>query len=159
MQFSVPQFTDVEDRIVAGLTIKQFGIVFGAGTLVFVIFTLTKSLPGTIAAGLILGLPSLIVAFGRINGRPIYSTFGPLIGYMTGGRLYVFHKQAKTLPQDRITKIEVTAPSITRLGAEAAMTRLKNLNYVLQQQASQEQVLLDHIETARENERNQAQNR
>ena len=156
MQFSVPQFTDVEDRIVAGLTIKQFGIVFGAGTLVFVVFTLTKNLPGTIAAGLILGLPSLIIAFGRINGRPIYSTFVPLFGYLTGGRLFVFHKQAKVLPQDRITKVEIVEPPVPRLGAAAAMVRLKNLNYVLQQQASQEQVLLDHIAAAREAERNQA---
>lgn len=155
MQFSVPQFTDVEDRIVAGLTIKQFGIVFGAGTLIFVVYTLSKNLVATIVMGLVLGLPSLIIAFGRVNGRPIYATFGPLFGYLTGGRLYVFHKQAKTLPQDRMVKIEVVEPLVTKLGAEAAVVRLKNLNYVLQQQASQEQVLLEHIATARQNEQNE----
>ena len=35
MQFPVPQFTDVEDRIIGPLTIKQFGIVFGAGVVIF----------------------------------------------------------------------------------------------------------------------------
>jgi hypothetical protein len=35
MQYPVPQFTDVEDRIIGPLTLKQFGIIFGAGVVIF----------------------------------------------------------------------------------------------------------------------------
>lgn len=149
MQFSVPQFTDVEDRIVAGLTFKQFGIVFLAGVLVFVVFTISKSVIATIVLGVILGFPALVVAFGRVNGRPIYAAFGPLMGYLTGGRLYVFHKQAKSLPQDREAAIEVREIKVPALDAVSAVIQLKKLNYILQQQASQEQVLLGRIATSR----------
>ncbi len=144
MQFAVPQFTDVEDKIVAGLSFMQFGIVFGAGALIFAVYTISKNISVTIPMALLLGLPALILAFGRVNGRPIYAIFGPLFSYITGGKLYVFHKQAKSLPQDYEVEMEVTEKP-AQLGGDVVMVRLKKMNYILQQQASQEQVLLERI--------------
>jgi hypothetical protein len=149
MQFGVPQFTDVEDKLVAGMTFKQFGIIFGAGVMVFVIFTLTSSVAATIVAGLFIGMPALIIAIARINGRPLYSMFGSMLRFMFGPKLYIFHKQAKTLPSDRLEKAEVHEEQPARLSKQAAVVRLKQLNYVLQQQAIEEQQLLNRVADVR----------
>jgi hypothetical protein len=145
MQFSVPQFTDVEDRIVAGLTLKQFGIVFGTGALIFAFYTLTKSILAVIALIIFLGVPALVVAFGKINGRPIYSAFGTFIRYFTGSKVYIFHKQAQTLHEHKAGTVKIHEQAPPPLGQEAAVTRMKQLNYLLQQQAGEEQTLLDRI--------------
>jgi hypothetical protein len=144
MQFSVPQFTDVEDRIVAGLTFRQFGIVFGAGVVVFVFFTLTKSVAVTIASAIIIGIPAIIVAFGKVNGRPIYTGFGNLLRFAIGPKLYVFHKEAQALDEKQIRDIKAEQP-LAPIDNKSAVVRIKKLNYLLQQQASEEQLLLQRI--------------
>ncbi len=151
MQFSVPQFTDVEDRIVAGLSLKQFGIVFGAGVIIFAFYTLTKSVVAVIVMFLFVGIPALVVAFGKINGRPIYAAFGNFIRYFTGSKVYIFHKQAQSLHEGKVQKIKISEPEAPRLGQEAAVIRMKQLNYLLQQQAGEEQVLLDRIAVEKRN--------
>ncbi len=144
MQFSVPQFTDVEDRIVAGLSIKQFGIVFGAGVIIFAFFTITKSIIITIVLGILVGLPALVVAFGKMNGRPIYSAFGNFIRYFTGGKVYIFRKQAQDIT-DVAEKVEIKQQTVPKASAQTTVMRMKQLNYLLQQQAGEEQALLDRI--------------
>lgn len=142
MQFAVPQFTDVEDKLVAGLTFKQFGIVFGAGILVFVVYTISQSLIATILSAILFGIPAIVAAFGRVNGRPIYTSFGPLVTHLGGGKVYVFQKQAQTARQH---VPEVTVVAAAPKDAENPMVRLKRLNYTLQQQSSQKQELIDRI--------------
>jgi len=151
MQFSVPQFTDIEDRIVAGLTLKQFGLIFGAGVIIFAFYSLTKSIIAVIIAVIFVGLPAVVVAFGKVNGRPIYMAFGNLLGYFSASRMYVFHKEAKSLPKSA-PKLEVKEQAPKALDQNTAMVRMKQLNYLLQQQASQEQVLLDRIAQERRNQ-------
>jgi len=153
MQFSVPQFTDVEDRIVAGLSIKQFGIVFGAGVIIFAFFSLTKSIVVTIVLGLLVGAPALVVAFGKINGRPIYSAFGSFFSYFTSAKVYIFHKEAQGMPDDKKKKIEVHEQAPKALDAKSTVVRMKQLNYILQQQAGEEQALLDRIAVEQKNQR------
>jgi len=145
MQFSVPQFTDVEDRIVAGLSLKQFGIVFGAGVIIFGFFSLTKSVVGTVVVGLFVALPALVVAFGKMNGRPIYTAFGSFIRYFTGGKVYVFHKQVQGIRDDGKQKIAITQQPAQAADARSTVLRIKKLNYLLQQQAGEEQALLDRL--------------
>ena len=38
MQFSVPQFVEVEDKIIGPLTLKQFLVLLGGGFVVFVLY-------------------------------------------------------------------------------------------------------------------------
>ena len=39
MQFKVPQFIDMEDKIVGPLTLKQFAYILGAGGFSFLLWT------------------------------------------------------------------------------------------------------------------------
>jgi hypothetical protein len=93
MQFPVPQFTDVEDKIIGPLTIKQFGIVFGMGMILFLGYSATKSVIVLIFLFMILGIPALALAFGKVNGRPIYNSIGYFVAFFLSPKVMVFHKQ------------------------------------------------------------------
>lgn len=144
MQFPVPQFTDIEDRIIGALSFKQFGIVFLAALGTFAVFTITKNVAMTIGTGVILGLPALALTFGRLNGRPLYSSAGNFVRFLFGAKIYVFHKQAQTLAEQKIpvTVTEQKAPK----DRKATAIKIKELNYILQQEASEENILLARIQ-------------
>jgi hypothetical protein len=122
--------------------------------LVFVFYTLTKSLIITILIAVFAGLPALVVAFGKVNGRPIYMAFGNFINYFTGSKEYIFHKQAKSLPSDFADKVVIKEQAPAAVDAKSAVLRIKQLNYLLQQQASEEQTLLERVAVERIRERN-----
>src|SRR3989344_1408646 len=90
-QFQVPQFIDIEDKIIGPLTLKQFFyllIGFGIAAILFRIFK------GIIAV--ILGLPiaalSVAFAFLKINSRPLPVLAKGFIAYIFRPRLYVWKK-------------------------------------------------------------------
>jgi hypothetical protein len=143
MQFPVPQFTDVEDRIIGGLSFKQFGIVFVAAVLTFAAYTMTKSVPATIGVGIITGLPALALTFGKLNGRPLYSSAGNFIRFLFGAKVYIFHKQAQTVKEDQ-APVKVTQAAAPK-DPKASTVKIKELSYLLQQQASLESTLLERI--------------
>src|ERR1700722_16783619 len=97
MQYPVPQFTEVEDKIIGSLTVKQFGILFGVGALVFAFFSATKSIPVTVVAFILFGVPGLALAFYPFNGRSMYVSLGFLMRFATSPKFMVFHKEASSI--------------------------------------------------------------
>lgn len=97
MQYPVPQFTDVEDKIIASLTLKQFGIVFATGVIIFLAYSATKSVLVLVFFGLLFGIPGLGLAFAKINGRPLYNTIGLFIKFLSSPKVLIFHKEASSL--------------------------------------------------------------
>lgn len=144
MQFPVPQFTDVEDKIIGALTFKQFGIVFVAAIITFAVYSISKNVYATVIVGILTGFPALALTFGKLNGRPLYASAGNFIKYLFGAKIYIFHKQAQTVAEQKIpvTVKEEKAPKDNR----ATAVKIKELNYILQQQASEENTLLARIQ-------------
>lgn len=148
MQFPVPQFTDVEDRIIAGLSFKQFGIIFAGGILTFVVYTASKNIPATIVGGILIMLPAAALSFGRLNGRPLYASAGNFFRYLIGAKLYVFHKQVyQNIAEDTPVEIKEEAPT----KAKDTAVKIKELSYILQQQASEETLLIERINQNKQN--------
>lgn len=143
MQFPVPQFTDIEDRVIAGLSFKQFGIVFVAAVLTFAVYSVSKNIFATVVAGVFLGIPALALVFGKLNGRPLYASAGNFIRFLFGPKKYVFHKQAAAEVKQAETAIVHEAAPPKDLKATAV--KIKELNYILQQQASEESTLVERI--------------
>ncbi len=70
-QFLVPQFIDVEDKILGPITMRQFILMLVSALLLFILYKLL-SFFYFIAAGLLdLGMFATL-AFAKINGRPIH---------------------------------------------------------------------------------------
>jgi hypothetical protein len=143
MQYPVPQFTDVEDRIIGGLSFKQFGLIFAAGILTFVVYTVSKSIFATVFAGIIFGIPALALTFGRLNGRPLYSSAGNFVRFLFGAKLYVFHKQVQQNIENN-TEVQVHEEKPQK-DVKGSAVKIKELSYLLQQQASEEALLITRI--------------
>lgn len=90
MQFRVPQFIDMEDKIIGPLTLKQFGYIVGAGGLSFIIWTF---IPIHFIAVLIIipvaGL-FLALAFAKYNNRSFGELLESAFSYYTGAKVYTW---------------------------------------------------------------------
>jgi hypothetical protein len=107
MKFRVPQFIDIEDKVIGPLTLKQFGYVVGAGGVSFLIWTFIpiKFLAFLIivpVAGLFLAL-----AFVKYNNRSFGEFLESAFTYYTGTRIYTWEqpKDQKTDPNSNVDKI------------------------------------------------------
>jgi hypothetical protein len=94
MQFQVPQFIEVEDKIFGPLTFQQFIYVAG-GVGIAVACYLT--MPFILAV--IVGVPFLALgaalAFLKINERPFVDVLGSAFEYLLGSKLYIWmHRNA-----------------------------------------------------------------
>jgi len=117
MQFKVPQFIDVEDKIFGPFTFKQFGYLLGAGGFAFVIWTL---IPIKIIA-IILIVPVsglfLALAFVKINNRPFVDFLENSIRYFTGAKIYTWKQPVA--PQNN-----EYADTITKATKETVVSRV-----------------------------------
>ena len=110
MRFKVPQFIDVEDKIIGPFTFKQFIYVAGGVGVCAIAF---RFLPKFIAA--IISLPVLAfavaLAFYRPNSKPFIDQVEAFFNYMLSSRLYVWKKEEK-------------APVARLAGEERPMTQI-----------------------------------
>lgn len=143
MEFQVPQFTDVEDKIVGGLTFRQFGIVFVAGVLIFAVYTVSKNIVATIIAGVILGFPAVVLSFGKLNGMPIYKSLGNLFSFLSGNNSYIFQKQAAQQSENQNVTISEVAP---KSDPKENAVKIQQLSYLLHQKGEQESLLIGRLQ-------------
>ncbi len=105
MRFEVPQFIEVEDKIIGPLTWKQF-VYLAGGAGILVILYLTLPFIFFVMFGLPIGALSASLAFHRVNNRPFSIFLESCINYFTKTKLYLWRKdQAQSI-------IEKTEPTI-----------------------------------------------
>jgi PrgI family protein len=102
MQFEVPQFIEIEDKIFGPFTWRQFLYLGGGGGMVVVIFLLLPFYIAIIPAGLI-GAFTAALAFYPINNRPFSDFLEAMYNHYRRNRLYLWqqtrsivHKQSFT---------------------------------------------------------------
>jgi hypothetical protein len=117
MEYQVPQFIDVEDKLVGPLTFKQFLYMAGSGGLCIVFFVY---LP--IFLAIILSIPVVALggalSFYRVNGKPFIELLEAGFNYFTSSRLMIW-KYANP------TKKELTTAAKAAADAEAAARPVK----------------------------------
>jgi hypothetical protein len=98
MQFRVPQFIDIEDKIFGPLTFKQFAYLAGGGGLIYILY---KVLPFWLAILPIVLVASLagLLAFYKINKKPFIYYLQAGLSYLTSSKLYIW-KQRLAKPGD-----------------------------------------------------------
>jgi len=94
MRYQVPQFIEVEDKVIGPLTIKQFIYVVGGGGMCFIAYTY---LPIYIAVLIIaiVGPLSLALAFYKINNKPFIDFLESGFLFYTKQNLYIWKKEDK----------------------------------------------------------------
>lgn len=101
--FTVPQFIEVEDKVVGPLTFKQFIYLLGGAGAGFLLW---EFLPNFIAVILIIPVAalSLALAFYKVNDRPFVVTLGSAIKYWLNSKLYVWKKEPKKMKAEEEKK-------------------------------------------------------
>ena len=91
-QFQVPQFIDIEDRIIGPLTLRQF--LYCAGAAVVGVLGWVSLHPLLFAVTALPAAGSLVaMAFVKVNGRPLPTITRNAIAYYLRPRLYLWRKQ------------------------------------------------------------------
>lgn len=134
MQFRVPQFIDMEDKVVGPLTLKQFGYTLGAGGFSFLIWTFMPIKIIAIILIIVISSLFLALAFVKINNRPFADILESAFAYYTGSRIYTWKQPAENYPQENSTgSIEKVIANTTKEVAisKANKDRLHELSYGL----------------------------
>ena len=94
MQFQVPQFIEVEDKIFGPLTFKQFIYIGGGAGACYILW---RVLPLLLAAPLIVVIAGLAagLAFFQFNGRPFIIALENGFFFLIRGKLYLWNNAAK----------------------------------------------------------------
>ena len=95
-QYQVPQFIDIEDKIVGPLTIRQFIYLAVGGAISVIAFYILNLFFFVLVAAPVIVL-SLAMAFLKINGVPFPKVTTDGLNYLAKPRLYIW----KQLPPER----------------------------------------------------------
>jgi len=93
--FLVPQFIDVETKIIGPITTRQFLIMMVAGMLDFIFYKLFYFNTFIVIAIIITGLFG-VVAFVRMNGMPFHFFFLNLVQTLRKPKLRLWQKETIT---------------------------------------------------------------
>ncbi|MBI4054223.1 MAG: PrgI family protein [Candidatus Doudnabacteria bacterium] len=143
MQFSVPQFTEVEDRIIGPLTLKQFLILLAGAAVVFLLFRLIGNLVVFIIASLPIVAVTMFAGFGSYNGKSMGQLILSGLNFVTEPTSYIFHKTSALLRTARAKQKKTVMPAtVSPAAAGEQLSRLHRLAYILDQDIKAEETLL-----------------
>ena len=92
MQFVVPQFIDIESKIIGPVTPKQFIILIVTAGLIFTCYKLADFTLFIIEAIFLLGL-GIVLAFVKVNSQPIYYFFLSLVQIVKKPSLRIWKRE------------------------------------------------------------------
>ncbi|OGI66135.1 hypothetical protein A3A95_00245 [Candidatus Nomurabacteria bacterium RIFCSPLOWO2_01_FULL_39_18] len=100
MQFKVPQFLDIEDKIFGPFTFKEFIYLAGGAGLCFVLYKLLGFFLGIIPMLAIAGL-SLALTFYRPNNKPFSNMIEAGFNYFTQDKLYIWKRRKNKIDKNK----------------------------------------------------------
>lgn len=92
MQFKVPQFIEIEDKLFGSFSFRQFVYMVGGGGMIYVIY---KVLPLWIGIFIILpiGLLTFLLVFYKINEKPFAYYLQAAASYAVSSKLYIWKQR------------------------------------------------------------------
>ncbi len=104
MQFQVPQFIEIEDKIIGPLTLKQFLYLVAAGGTSFLLFFVLQTWLWLIITT-ILGVLACSAAFIKVNGRSAVLVLLAAFKYSWQPKLYLWRRELVKQSLPRLTKV------------------------------------------------------
>ena len=131
MQFQVPQFIDVEDKIFGPFSFKQFIYLLGGGGGAFALY---KLLPIYFSVPLILPIVGLALAltFYKVNNRPFINILESAVMFYISGRMYVWRQ--RVIPKgEQVEKKPEESDSLSTFNyvPKLSNSKLKDLSWSL----------------------------
>lgn len=131
MKYQVPQFLDVEDKIVGPLTIKQFIYLAGGVGMGYLLWKITpipyfRMLLGFACVGL-----GGMFSFYKFNGRPFIMVVEHAFDYYKSDRMFIWRKKEKKKDADLdISNFKPTKHGVGLL-VPSTESKLSNLSWTI----------------------------
>jgi len=136
MQFEVPQFIEIEDKIFGPLTWRQF-LYIGGGVGMGVVLFITTNWIVFILLGLPLALLAGALAFYPVNNRPFSYFLEAIIGYLKGHKLYLWRQKRDIVHKQNFTPRQMPDQSGAALNQRPNQKNLNSLARRLELEALQ----------------------
>ncbi len=105
LQYSVPQFIDIENKVIGPISVRQFIIIAVEIGLVF-LFYKTLQFPTFILCAILTLTIAVLFAFVKINGRPFHYFMLNFMMSVKNPHLRVWRKELTTPIQRRTLRIK-----------------------------------------------------
>jgi hypothetical protein len=92
MEYHVPQFIEVEDKIIGPLTLRQFIYIAGAGGLCIIFFTYLPTIFAFLFSLPVAALAATL-AFYKVNGKSFIEMLEAGFNYYTGAKLFLWKQR------------------------------------------------------------------
>jgi len=107
MEYQVPQFIEVENKIVGPLTLRQFIYIAGGGGFCIIFFAYLPIIVAILFSLPVIALAAAL-AFYRINGKPFIEVLEAGVQYYTGAKLLLWkHEDMK--PKEKSAAVAAAA--------------------------------------------------
>ncbi len=128
MQFQIPQFIEVENKIVGPLTLKQFMYLAGAGAFSFVFYFILEVWLWLILTA-VLGAIAVSLAFIKYNGQPLPKIALAAFSFFWKPRFFLWQRleEEKSISIERerktLGKFFTEMPSVKKLWQDLMTTK------------------------------------
>ncbi|MBI2096256.1 MAG: PrgI family protein [Candidatus Taylorbacteria bacterium] len=129
MQYQVPQFIEIEDKIFGPLTLKQFIYLAGGAGLCYMVFRFLPLFLAIFIIPLLAGF-AVALAFYKINGKPFITIVEAAARFVFSEKLYIWRKQSarpKTKPAPALPEDKEEASFVPKL----SNSKLRELSWSL----------------------------
>lgn len=127
-QFVVPQFLDVESKIIGPLTVRQFLIFIVGSGLIFIVFKLATFWMAAIEGLLIFAITG-VFAFLKINGRPFHFFLVNMLATLKRPTMKIWRKEYN--PKDYVQEKKKEAVRKMVVKKRLTQSRLSDLSLVV----------------------------
>ena len=100
-QFTVPQFIDVEPKIIGPITTRQFLIILVAAFIMFIVYK-TVDFNVFLIVGIFILILTAIIAFAKINGRPFHFFLLNFVQTMKKPSIRVWDHRSMTFEKEEV---------------------------------------------------------
>jgi hypothetical protein len=130
-QFVVPQFIDVEDKVIGPITVRQFIIILVGGGASFIAYRLSDFTLFLIEFVIIVAL-TVGIAFLRVNGRPIHYFILNVIQTLKRSRIRIWVKLFSNADLRRYSKEKIpTVEPIIKTKNKVRASRLAEMALIV----------------------------
>lgn len=120
MEYQVPQFIEVEDKIIGPLTLKQFIYIAGSVGLCIVFFSYLPIIFAILLSAPVAGF-GVALAFYKINGKPFIQIIEAGFNYYMSEKLLLWKQVEPTKEESSATATVAAAAAESAAASRATM--------------------------------------
>jgi hypothetical protein len=128
MRYQVPQFIEVEDKIIGPFTIKQFVYMAGGAFMCYIIYTYVPFFIAIFLLAIVAPLGPML-AFYKINNKPFIDFLESAFLFYTKNNLYLWKKEEKSIKKENTDYAEESANQV--FVPRLSESKLKELSWSL----------------------------